>query len=54
MRIPLRPTEAVLAPLPGARDVLPDGRTIHSLTLTYKLNVAEAGKHTVTLPLLNR
>ena len=52
--IPLRPTEAVLAPLPGARDVLPNGRTIHTLTLTYKLNVAEAGKHAVTLPLLNR
>ncbi|CAL8469996.1 g9538 [Coccomyxa elongata] len=54
VRIPLRPTEAVLAPLPGARDVLPNGRTIHTLTLTYKLTVAEAGKHTVTLPLLNR
>ena len=54
VHIPLRPTEAVLAPLPGARDVLPDGRTIHTLLLTYKLTVAEAGKHTVTLPLLNR
>ncbi len=54
VRIPLRPTEAVLAPLPGARDVLPNGRTIHTLTLTYKLSVAEAGKHCVTLPLLNR
>lgn len=54
VRIPLRPTEAVLAPLPGARDVLPNGRTIQTLTLTYKLNVAEAGKHAVTLPLLNR
>ncbi len=54
VRIPLRPTEAVLAPLPGARDVLPNGRTIHSLTLTYKFTVAEAGKHTVALPLLNR
>lgn len=54
VRIPLRPAEALLAPLPGARDVLPNGRTIHTLTLTYKLNVAEAGKHTVTLPLLNK
>ena len=54
VHIPLRPTEAVLAPLPGARDVLPNGRTIHTLLLTYKLTVGEAGKHTVTLPLLNR
>jgi hypothetical protein len=54
VHIALRPTEAVLAPLPGARDVLPNGRTIHTLLLTYKLTVAEAGKHTVTLPLLNR
>jgi tripeptidyl-peptidase-2 len=53
VRIPLRPTEALLAPL-GARDVLPNGRAIHSLILTYKFKVEEAGKHTITLPLLNR
>lgn len=53
VRMPLRPSEAVLAPL-GSRDVLPNGRTIHSLTLTYKFKAEEAGKHTVTLPLLNR
>ena len=54
VHIPLRPSEAVLAPLPGKRDTLPNNRTIHSLLLTYKLSVAEAGKHTVTLPPLNR
>ena len=43
-----------MAPLPGKRDALPNGRTIHTLLLTYKLTVVEAGKHTVTLPLLNR
>ena len=52
--IPLRPAEAVLAPLGAERDMLPNGRMIHGLLLTYKLAVAEAGKHTVTLPLLNR
>jgi hypothetical protein len=52
--IPLRPSEAVLAPLGVERDMLPNGRMIHALLLTYKLAVAEAGKHTVTLPLLNR
>ena len=54
VRIPLRPAEAALAPLGAERDTLPSGRVIHALTLTYKLAVAEAGKHTVTLPLLNR
>ena len=53
VHIPLRPSEAVLAPLRGERDALPNNRTIHSLLLTYKLSVAEAGKHTVTLPPLN-
>ena len=53
VHIPLRPCEAVLAPLPGKRDALPNNRAIHSLLLTYKLSVAEAGKHTVTLPPLN-
>ena len=54
VHIPLRPAEAVLAPLPGKRDALPNNRTIHTLLLTYKLTVTEAGKHTITLPLLNR
>ena len=54
VHIPLRPTEAVLAPLPGKRDALPNNRVIHSLLLTYKLSVTEGGKHTITLPPLNR
>lgn len=54
VRIPLRPSESLLVPLRSPRDTLPEGRTIHSLTLTYKLNVAEAGKHTPSIPLLNR
>ena len=43
-----------MAPLVGRRDALPNQRTIHSLLLTYKLTVVEAGKHTVRLPLLNK
>lgn len=54
VHIPLRPSEALLAPLLGKRDALPNQRTIHSLLLTYKLTVVEAGKHTVRLPLLNK
>lgn len=54
MRAPLRPNEALLAPLSADRDLLPNGRAVHALTLTYKFAAAEAGKHTVTLPLLNR
>ena len=54
VRTPLRPNEALLAPLSADRDLLPNGRAIHALALTYKFTAAEAGKHTVTLPLLNR
>ena len=54
MHIPLRPSESLMAPLAGRRDALPNQRTIHSLLLTYKLTVVEAGKHTVRLPLLNK
>ena len=43
-----------MAPLLDKRDALPNQRTIHSLLLTYKLSVVEAGKHTVRLPLLNK
>ena len=52
--LPLRPIDAVLAPTAGARDALPENRTIHRLELTYKLKVEEAGGHKPTLPLLNR
>ncbi len=54
LRIPLRPTEAELAPLAAPRDTLPEGRVTHRLLLTYKLSLAEGGKFTPTLPLLNR
>ena len=54
VHIPLRPSESVMAPLLGKRDALPNQRTIHSLLLTYKLTVVEAGKHTIRLPLLNK
>ena len=53
LRIPLRPTEAELAPLPFPRDTLPEGRVTHRLILTYKLTMTEAGKVTPTLPMLN-
>ncbi len=53
LRIPLRPTDAELAPLPFPRDTLPEGRVTHRLILTYKLSMAEAGKVTPTLPMLN-
>lgn len=32
----------------------PEGRITHRLLLTYKLNLAEGGKVTPTLPMLNR
>jgi hypothetical protein len=54
LRGDVRPSEAALAPLSAERDALPEGRRVHALTLTYKLDVKEAGKHTVRLPLLNR
>lgn len=54
LRIPLRPTDAELSPLPWPRDTLPEGRVIHRLILTYKLSLAEAGKVTPTLPMLNK
>ena len=55
VRIPLRPTDAgVLAPLRAPRDLLPGGRTIHSLLLSYKLSLPEGGKVTPKVPLFNR
>ena len=54
LRIPLRPTDSSLAPLKAPRDVLPKGRTIHRLVLTYKLSLSEGGKVTPRVPLLNR
>jgi tripeptidyl-peptidase-2 len=54
LRIPLRPADAELAPLPGPRDALWDGRVTHSLLLTYTFSLAEGGAVTPTLPALNR
>ena len=53
LRIAVRPAEAALSPLTGARDALPDGRTAHALVLTYKFSLAEDGKITPLLPMLN-
>jgi tripeptidyl-peptidase-2 len=36
------------------RDVLPNGRPVYRLLLTYKLSVAEPGKYKPTVPLLNK
>ena len=54
LRIPLRPTDAALTPLRAPRDVLPGGRTIHSLVLTYALSLSEPGKVTPRVNLFNR
>lgn len=52
--IPLRPVESELSTLAGPRDTLWDGRVTHRLILTYKFSLAEGGKVTPTLPMLNR
>ena len=54
LQFPLRPTDAVLAPLTNERDQLLGDRKAHALTLTYKLSVAEPGKHKPVLHMLNR
>ena len=54
VRIPLRPTDAVLAPLGPERDVFPLNRAVHRLELTYKLKVEEPGGHRPTLTMLNK
>lgn len=36
------------------RDVLPNGRVIYNLLLTYKLKVTEPGKYKPTIPATNR
>ncbi|KAK9867034.1 hypothetical protein WJX84_006426, partial [Apatococcus fuscideae] len=53
VQIPLRPSSSCLQALSGDRDRLPNGKAVHSLILTYKLTVTEAGKHIPTLPTLN-
>eukprot|EP00741_Cyanophora_paradoxa_P020100 tig00021234_g19401.t1 len=47
----LRPAESVVRPL-GARDLLPQGKQVYELLLTYKLKLAEAAAVTLRLPAL--
>ena len=54
VHMPLRPTEARMSSHPGARDRLTTDRVPLTLHLTYKLTLAEAGKVTPRLPLLNK
>lgn len=49
----LRPDSFVITPLTSARDLLPDGRTIYQLILTFKVEKAEDGTIRPRLPLLN-
>lgn len=51
----LRPTDYKLQPSKSpVRDQLPQGRTIHTLLLTYKVSIEAEGKFQVTVPMLNR
>jgi hypothetical protein len=50
----LRPVDSSLTPEPDSRDVLPGGRVVYRLILTYNFSVTEAGKYTPTVPLTNR
>ncbi|GAX82749.1 hypothetical protein CEUSTIGMA_g10175.t1 [Chlamydomonas eustigma] len=50
----LRPFETSLSSFSTSRDTLPEGRVLYRLILSYKLNVAEAGKHLVSLPSINK
>ncbi|KAI9202127.1 subtilase family-domain-containing protein [Polychytrium aggregatum] len=48
----IRPSETLTAPL-KSRDVLPDGRQLHELVLTYTVKTAAAAKTTFRFPKLN-
>ncbi|GJP41683.1 hypothetical protein CLOM_g1324 [Closterium sp. NIES-68] len=54
LRSTYRPSEARVEPLSSTRDVLPDGRQIQALNLTYKLSISEPGRYTPRFPLLNQ
>ncbi|HMB71155.1 MAG TPA: tripeptidyl peptidase II, partial [bacterium] len=43
-RITLRPADWELRPLPGDRDLLPEGKRIHELVLTYEFEREKAGR----------
>ncbi|KAL4191574.1 hypothetical protein AMTRI_Chr07g81290 [Amborella trichopoda] len=53
IRIPYRPIESDLSPLPTIHDKLPSGKQILSLTLTYKFKLDEGAEITPRVPLLN-
>ncbi|GLJ21474.1 hypothetical protein SUGI_0396320 [Cryptomeria japonica] len=53
VRVPYRPVESVLFPLPTTLDKLPSGAQIYGLTLTYKFTLAEESDVSAHVPLLN-
>ncbi len=53
LRRPLRPTEHVLRPLDGTRDLLPEERQVYELILTYPFTMEKAGRVTPRVALLN-
>ncbi|CAI5948872.1 unnamed protein product [Closterium sp. NIES-65] len=54
VRSAYRPSEAKVEPLSSTRDMLPDGRQIQALNITYKFSISESGRYTPRLPLLNQ
>ena len=53
LRQMLRPAKADLRPLGGQRDLLPEGRQIHELVLTYDFKLEEEGKVTPHVALMD-
>ncbi|XP_031502252.1 tripeptidyl-peptidase 2 isoform X2 [Nymphaea colorata] len=53
IRTPYRPSDCSLFPLPEKRDLLPTGKQILALILTYKFKLEETAEITPRLPLLN-
>lgn len=43
-RATLRPTDYEIRPLPGTRDLLPEGKRVHELVLTYEFEQKKKGK----------
>ncbi|XP_077225985.1 tripeptidyl peptidase ii [Tasmannia lanceolata] len=53
IRVPYRPAESNLSPLPTNRDKLPSGNQILALTLTYKFKLEDGAEIKPCVPLLN-
>ncbi|XP_058082097.1 tripeptidyl-peptidase 2 [Magnolia sinica] len=53
IRIPYRPVDSNLRPLPTNRDKLPSGKQILALTLTYKFKLEDGAEVKPHVPLLN-